>query len=169
MANIDFNKVLTNVLSVFIATLVISAAAIVWNGATSVEKRIGISENKLQKTIEVVSETTEKIGKELEGLKDKQQEQIELFEAFLKVVEPKKISEVPILEEFQNKPIVIKPNIAIVPEEPSEPPDLFESKDPMVPTSPRGIPPQVKMPPNQGYYGVEKQIEQRTEQRYMTK
>ena len=50
MLKIDWSKILTNALSVLVATIVVGAALYVWRGVESVDFRIGENFGKVQKT-----------------------------------------------------------------------------------------------------------------------
>lgn len=73
--NIDFGKIVTNALSALVAAVFVGAAAIVWNAATSVDKRIASANAELKATQEVFGDRlaeivakTESNGQELKSI-----------------------------------------------------------------------------------------------------
>lgn len=53
---IDFGKIATNALSTLVAAMFIGAAAIVWNGATTVGDKVLASEKRITAAISILSE-----------------------------------------------------------------------------------------------------------------
>ena len=53
---IDWKKIVTNALSLLVASMFVGAAAIVWNGATTVGEKVTASEMRITAAISILSE-----------------------------------------------------------------------------------------------------------------
>lgn len=67
---IDWGKIVTNALSVLVASMFVGAAAIVWNGATTVGDKVSAAENRITAAISILSEEIAINSEELEDIKD---------------------------------------------------------------------------------------------------
>ena len=53
---VDWGKIVTNAISTLVAALVVGAAAIVWNGVSTVGSRIQAAEDRVAASVDVLSE-----------------------------------------------------------------------------------------------------------------
>lgn len=67
--NISWEKIVNGTLQTLITTIIIGAAIIVWNGATSVDKKVTAATSSLQQTIDYTKKAVELLETELVQIK----------------------------------------------------------------------------------------------------
>jgi len=68
--SIDFGKIVTNALSALVATVFVSAAAIVWTAATTIDDKISSANRELDATQTVLSDEIADLQKLIDLLED---------------------------------------------------------------------------------------------------
>ena len=73
---IEWGKIVTNAISTLVAALVISAAAIVWNGVSTIGSRIeeakleiNVTQSEIKASVEILSEDIFDLQDEIDGLR----------------------------------------------------------------------------------------------------
>ena len=81
---IDFGRIITNVVSAVVVIIVAGACSIVWREATTVDDRLQASEREIKVTIDVVGTTIEDLAQKFEEINKKQREQSEIMSLIIK-------------------------------------------------------------------------------------
>lgn len=72
MININWNQVLTTVISTFLAAIIVGASAVVWKGANSVDEKVQIATENLEDTANYAKASVDLLDKELAVSRDRE-------------------------------------------------------------------------------------------------
>jgi len=72
MLNINWNQVLTTVISTFLAAIIVGAAAVVWKGATTVDTTVKTATQELERTIKFTVKAVDVVEKEIAVSRDRE-------------------------------------------------------------------------------------------------
>lgn len=119
LLNIDFGKIVTNALSALVATVFVGAAVIVWNEATSIDKKIEAANGEIQTQQIKLEATQTTVVEEIAGLKQR----IKILES-----QAKSLSKVLAQAERTKGLVVFKSNEPFVLDEfkTQLPPDIYK-------------------------------------------
>jgi hypothetical protein len=73
MLKINWNQVLTTVIATFFAAIIVSAAAVVWKGATSVEDQVKKQTANIESTANYAKKAVDLLAKEIEISRTKEE------------------------------------------------------------------------------------------------
>jgi hypothetical protein len=85
---IKWEKIVNNAISTLIATVFVGAAIIVWNGATSVDKKVTAAKITLEQTIDYTKKAVELVQSELVKIKEQNSNLVEAINTLKETISP---------------------------------------------------------------------------------